>query len=691
MKVKNTAAPLRVMLLEDKVSDFLAFRKALEKRRMTSRVTLYDDPDEALKRLAEHPDRFDLVVVNHHLAGNAGLRFCHALFETHLDIPRIFLTESEALGNQLQKMKFIDDFLVKDPNGDYLRVLPLLISEMMHKAAEQQARREHARAMQALEKRFRTALSHVADGILIVSGDGVVKLANPAARRLLSGLFDNPVGQVFPYPAQPGSTTELRIDAGKDEPTIAEMRVTSVEWGGETAALASLRDITERKGMEEALRTANGLRDRIIGELKKANEKILEQQKAVIEEERLKVLLQMAGVTVKELDEPLTALLESVEKLGRKGVHPAERKALLDGIQTAGRRIAGMIQQVRMLRYEDPDLPAPPVMGDARTLEQPVTLLVGERSETDYEAIRGMLAIYPRIRLLRAGTIAEGLTKAADAEADLILSEYHYPDGTAIDFIRRLRSQNLAIPLMVVTGQGDEVIASRTIQSGAYDYIPKHRLTESQLIDAIWKTLEKARIQKDIQNAQEQISRMTMIDELTGLYNRRHFDDSLDREFARAQRSGSDLVLCMCDLDHFKSVNDRYGHVAGDKVLSGFGQLARDLVRQSDVACRYGGEEFIVIFPDTDLDSAGHIAERIRKAVADHRFVHDDAVIPVTVSIGLAGLRTSRSGSPASLVARTDQALYVAKEEGRNRVVAFPISAGTNPDPERLDKDSHIP
>lgn len=678
-----------MLLLEDNVSDFLAFRTALEKRRMTSRVTLFDDPDEAMKRLRENPDRFDLIVVNHHTAGNGGLRFCHALFETNVSAPRIFLTEKEELGIQLQKMKFIEDYLVKDPKGDYLKVLPLLISEIMHDISEQRARREHARAMQALDKRFRTVLSHVADGILIVSPEGTVKLANPAARRMLRGRYDNPVGRPFPYPAAPGSTSELRLDAGRAEAAIAEMRVTSVEWGGERAALASLRDITDRKRMEEALRTANQLRDRIIGELKKANGKILEQQKAVIEEERLKVLLQMAGVTVNELDEPLTALLDSVERLGRKETDPAERDALLDGIQTAGRRIAGMIQQVRLLRQEAPGHPAASAVGEPLTLEQPVGILVGEGSDADYEAIRAMLAIYPRVRLLRAESIAEGLAKAADADVDLILSEYHYPDGTAIDLIHRLRAQDLAIPVMVVTGQGDEVIASRTIQNGAYDYIPKQRLEESLLIDGVWKTLEKARMQKDILAAQKQIGRLTRVDDLTELYNRRHFDDSLSREFARARRNGADLVLCMCDLDHFKAVNDRYGHIAGDMVLAGFGKLVRDQVRQSDVACRYGGEEFAVIFPDTDLDSAGHIAERLRKAVENHRFVQDGAVIPVTVSIGLAGLKTSGAESETALVARADQALYVAKEEGRNRVVAFPITAG--PAPERLDKINPIP
>jgi two-component system cell cycle response regulator len=107
----------------------------------------------------------------------------------------------------------------------------------------------------------------------------------------------------------------------------------------------------------------------------------------------------------------------------------------------------------------------------------------------------------------------------------------------------------------------------------------------------------------------------------------------------------------------------------------------RELVRQSDIACRYGGEEFAIIIPDTDLESAGHIAERLRRAVEDHPFQHAPHRIPATVSIGLAGLKGSRVDSPEALVAKADEALYVAKEEGRNRVVAFPISTESDPPP----------
>lgn len=669
---------LRVLLLEDDVSDFVAIRNALEKRRITSRISLYDDPEDALKSLVAAPDRFDLIIIDHHVAGDTGLRFCRALFETRIALPRFFLTRSEALGLQLQKMRFIEDYLVKDPDREYLKVLPLLISQVMYKAAERQARRDHVRAMQALEKRFRTVLSHVADGILIVSREGIIKLANPAARRILSGLYGNPVGAPFPYAVVPGTTTEIAVPKSPTGSVTAEMRVTSVDWGGQTAALASLRDISDRKQMEQALRTANQLRDRIISELKKANRKILEQQKAVIEEERLKMLLQMAGVTVKELDEPLSVLLESIVQLGAQGEDPEARDVLMDQIQTTGRRLAGLIRQIRMLPYEG-NAPSARTGHPSRPLEQPLTLLIGEPAEDDFDTIRKLFAAYSRVSLLRAVTIAEAVAKAAEGKVDLILSEYQYPDGAADDFIQRLQAQGLIIPVMVITGQGDEVIASRIIQAGAYDYIPKHRLKESVLIEAVWKTLDKARLQKEVRTAQKQITRMTMVDELTGLYNRRHFDDCLNREFARARRSGADLVLCMCDLDHFKSINDRYGHIAGDKVLAGFGQLVRDLVRQSDIGCRYGGEEFAIIIPDTDLESAGHIAERLRKAVEDRPFRHPPHRIPATVSIGLAGLKGSRAASPEALVARADEALYVAKEEGRNRVVAFPIS--TEPDP----------
>ncbi|MBI5138040.1 MAG: GGDEF domain-containing protein [Nitrospirae bacterium] len=168
------------------------------------------------------------------------------------------------------------------------------------------------------------------------------------------------------------------------------------------------------------------------------------------------------------------------------------------------------------------------------------------------------------------------------------------------------------------------------------------------------------------------LERENITDPLTGVHNRRHMEARLAEEIARSRRYGMPLSVILFDIDHFKRINDAYGHQVGDNVLTALGRLATNALHQADIVTRYGGEEFLVIAPSTNLDEAVSAAERLRQKVADHAFVAgagDDPrrVIPVTVSMGvacLAGLSESRDG----LLMRADIALYRAKAAGRDRV-----------------------
>jgi diguanylate cyclase (GGDEF)-like protein len=157
-------------------------------------------------------------------------------------------------------------------------------------------------------------------------------------------------------------------------------------------------------------------------------------------------------------------------------------------------------------------------------------------------------------------------------------------------------------------------------------------------------------------------------DGLTGLANRRSAMTRLDAEIAQAHRRAQPLALLALDLDHFKRVNDAYGHAAGDRVLTEFATILRESLRLGDLGARVGGEEFIALLPQTEALAARHVAERIREQCELHEVVHDDASIRFTISIGLASLRPGDDA--AALLARADQALYRAKHGGRNRVVA---------------------
>ena len=168
--------------------------------------------------------------------------------------------------------------------------------------------------------------------------------------------------------------------------------------------------------------------------------------------------------------------------------------------------------------------------------------------------------------------------------------------------------------------------------------------------------------------AVDRIGQLAIRDVLTGVYNRRHLMDTLERELSRSTRLGSALSLCMFDVDHFKSVNDTYGHPAGDVVLAHFASLAGVGLRGNDVFGRYGGEEFVLVLPDTDVKGAMNVAERMRDRVEKSAFPGIPAGRRITVSVGVAGLAPGEGIS--ELTSRADKALYAGKVAGRNRVTS---------------------
>ncbi len=163
---------------------------------------------------------------------------------------------------------------------------------------------------------------------------------------------------------------------------------------------------------------------------------------------------------------------------------------------------------------------------------------------------------------------------------------------------------------------------------------------------------------------------VTIHDSLTGCFTRRHALALLDTELRRAERSGLPLSVLMLDIDHFKAVNDRYGHLAGDAVLRAVGRQLRETLRASDIPCRYGGEEFLVVLPDTPPGGAARLAESLRQAFEQTPIRWEREHFTVTASVGVAAARTGER-SPETLLARADRALYEAKQAGRNCVRAF--------------------
>ena len=280
-----------------------------------------------------------------------------------------------------------------------------------------------------------------------------------------------------------------------------------------------------------------------------------------------------------------------------------------------------------------------------------------------------MLAELPRTRMIYAGTCAAAEELLSLRERpDLILLEHSLPDGDSCRILSFLTRRDLDIPVIVITGHGDETVAARAMKLGAVDYLPKAEVCGERLLGSIRSALEQRRVKRDLRKAMSMIADMANRDSLTGLYNRRYFLDALQREVAREERYKSGLSLCMIDIDFFKSINDTYGHAAGDRVLQELANLMRETMRETDIVCRCGGEEFFVIFPNTREDRAHAICERFGRIVHMHVFSPEQLSIRTTVSIGLTGFRNEDGASTTRLVERTDKELYRAKTEGRNRV-----------------------
>lgn len=192
------------------------------------------------------------------------------------------------------------------------------------------------------------------------------------------------------------------------------------------------------------------------------------------------------------------------------------------------------------------------------------------------------------------------------------------------------------------------------------------------LISLVIDVTERTRAEREVQALQERLLDQSTHDALTGLYNRRYLEDTLGRELTSAERHGHPVSVIMGDLDHFKSVNDRYGHLAGDEVLRVFGGLMKQHARGSDIYCRYGGEEFLLVLPQMPEDKAVERAEQLRSAMVATPVIYGETPIMVTASFGVATFpRDGRTGD--ELITAADSALYAAKAAGRNRVN---VSAG---------------
>ncbi len=265
----------------------------------------------------------------------------------------------------------------------------------------------------------------------------------------------------------------------------------------------------------------------------------------------------------------------------------------------------------------------------------------------------------------------DGLRLCRSAPPDCILLDYRLPDLTGLEFLSQLAKEwtTSVLPVVMLTGQGDETVAVNAMKQGSQDYLAKGSVTSETLNRAITNAIEKVLHHQHLEAQHKEIERLSRYDDLTGLLNRRAALERYRSEYTRAERYGRAVTVLMIDIDYFKKVNDSHGHGAGDTILKHVSQVILDTLRTVDIGGRYGGEEFLVVLPETGIEGGTASAERMRERVEKGHFeVGDDMVVPVTVSIGVAAFDGEKVGAD-ELLKRADRALYMAKESGRNCVV----------------------
>jgi two-component system, cell cycle response regulator len=297
----------------------------------------------------------------------------------------------------------------------------------------------------------------------------------------------------------------------------------------------------------------------------------------------------------------------------------------------------------------------------------PIIVLLVEDSAAIRALVRRMLVAGGHTVVEAAGGAA-ALSACHEHQPDVVLLDVEMPEMSGWEVLAAIKADpDLSdVPVVFLTGRSDTADMVDGLRLGAHDYLRKP-CEPAELLARVQAAARVKRLQDELRQRNEELDRVSRTDALTGLHNRRHVEEYLSRLVSLARRNAEPIAVLIIDIDHFKSVNDGHGHDAGDAVLREVAQRMVRCVRLEDMVGRWGGEEFLVVLPNTAAQGAAELAERLRKVVADEPCrLPDGGAMQVTISLGCAASVLDDAGT---LVRSADAAMYEAKESGRNRVV----------------------
>lgn len=267
----------------------------------------------------------------------------------------------------------------------------------------------------------------------------------------------------------------------------------------------------------------------------------------------------------------------------------------------------------------------------------------------------------------------KALERARQEDIDLFIINMSLEDADPLRLCSSIRSieETRLTPILAVVRQGDTRKLVRALEIGVNDYLTRP-VDRNELLARVSTQLRRKSYVDQLRSSFQASLEMAVTDQLTGLYNRRYLASHMSAMFDRAQWTGRPLSVMIIDIDHFKQINDTHGHDVGDRVIQQFASRISNAVRGIDLACRYGGEEFLIAMPDTEMGFATVVAERLRQEIAADKFAADNASgeLGITISIGIASTENGPENDAAQkLIKRADEALYIAKTGGRNRVI----------------------